>query len=51
MKIFVIIQVQGLIVLGSGLVNIKNEGFLTVNPEPANLSRNKFSMTFLCKNE
>jgi hypothetical protein len=36
---FVTTQVQGSIVPGSGLINIKNRGFQTINHEPANLSR------------
>jgi hypothetical protein len=38
--------VQGSIVPGSSLRNIKNEGFLTVNPEPANLIQSKSKKLF-----
>jgi hypothetical protein len=43
---FVITQVQSSIVPGSGLRNIKSEGFLTVNPEPANLIQSKSKKLF-----
>jgi hypothetical protein len=42
--IIVATQVQGSIVPGSGLINIKDSGFLTVNPEPANPNSFKLSL-------